>query len=117
MLHIDAGLRHSLIGSQHGVLDERSEAARLLLREAVLGGIEAADFASIVDLVVGRIEALDGADAAFAAHDRLPQRLHADACGRNRAHAGNHDAVRSVGSLGVHGCLAHSAIPPSMQIT
>ena len=117
VLHGKARLRDRLVRGDDRVLHEALEAARLLLREAVLGGIEAADLASIVDLVVGRVEALDGADAAFAAHDRLPQRLHADTRGRDRAHAGNHDAVRSVGSLGVHGCLAHSAIPPSMQIT
>ena len=117
VLHGKARLRDRFVGGDDRVLHEALEAARLLLREAVLGGIEAADFASIVDLVVGCVEALDGADAAFTAHDRLPQRLHTDARGRDCAHAGNHDTVRSVGSLGVHGCLAHSAIPPSMQIT
>ena len=130
-LHVEAGHLEGLVGRHDGVLDEALEAARLLLAQPVLGGIEIANLAGDVHLVLVRVEALDRIDAAFLAVDGIPQRLDAHAGGRDGAHAGDDDAVRAVGTARLDargiggnralqlesGLLAHNDIPPSMQIT
>ena len=119
-LEVQARLRQRLVGSDDGVLHEALEPARLLLRDAVLGSVEIAHLGGDMNVVVGRVEARDRPDAAGAAHDRVPQRLHAHAGRRHRAHAGDDHAVRAVGAARarrVRNVLAHSDIPPSMQTT
>ena len=117
VVHGKPRLGDCLVGGDDGVLHEALEPAALLLREAVLGGVEARDLAGVVHLVIARVEALDGADAAFAAHDGAPKGLHPHAGRRDRAHAGDDDTMRPVGSARGRIRFTHSAIPPSMQIT
>ena len=118
--HFQAGLGQRLVGRHDGVLHEALEAARLLLGQAVLDTVEVAHLAGNVHLVLARIEALDGLNAALAPHERLPQRLNAHAGRRHRAHAGDDDAMGAVGPPGLNALacvLAHRDIPPSTQMT
>ena len=119
LLHVDAGLSHGLVGGYDGVLDEALEAARLLLGQPVLGRVEVTHLARHMHIERFMIEVRNGANAATLAHDRIPQRVHADAGGRDRAHAGDDDAVGAVGTTrcGRIDYLTHSAKPPSMQMT
>ena len=113
MLHIDAGLRHSLIGSQHGVLDERSEAARLLLGEARLQRIIAGNAANHIHIELLALFFGQKVKAALSCRNLAPQRLYAETGRGNRAHAGNNDALKLIVLLNV----AHSDIPPSIAKT
>ena len=119
LLHVDAGLRHGLIGGHDGILNEALETTRLLFRQPVLGGIEIAHLARHMHVEIVVIEVGNSANAAALAHHRIPKRIHADAGGRDGAHAGDDD---SMGAVGTAGCrridyLTHSAKPPSMQMT
>ena len=116
--HFQAGLGQRLVGRHDGVLHEALEATRLLLGQAVLDAVKVAHLAGDVHLVLARIEALDGRDAAAALHERLPQRLGAHTGRRHRAHAGDDDAMGAVGPPGLDALvLAHKDIPPSTQMT
>ena len=85
----------------------------------MLGRVEVTNLARHVHIERLMIEVRNGANAAALAHDRIPQRIHADAGGRDRAHAGDDDAVGAVGTAryGRIDYLTHSAKPPSMQMT
>ena len=119
LLHVDAGLGHGLVGRHDGILDEALETARLLLGQPVLGRVEIMHLARYMHIEIIVIEVRNGANAAALAHDRIPQRIHADAGGRDRAHAGDDDAVGAVGTTRCRRIdyLTHSAKPPSMQMT
>ena len=119
VVHVDARLRHGLVGGDERVLHEALEAARLLLRQAIFRGVEIGHLGRDAHLVVACIEVRDGAHAAALAHDGIPQRLNAHARRRDGAHARDDDAVRAVRApdLHVRYLLAHSAKPPSTQMT
>ena len=119
LVHVDAGLRHGLVGGNDGVLDETLEAACLLFRQPVLGGIEIAHLARHMHVEIVVIEVGNSANAAAFAHHRIPKRVNADAGGRDGAHTGDDHAVSAIGTArcGRIDYLTHSAKPPSMQMT
>ena len=119
IVHGQARLGHGFVSCDHGVLDEALETARLLLGKAMLGSVKATHLAGVMNLIFRCVETFDRRDAALLAHDGVPQRIHADTCRRNGAHARDDDALRAIRTTKVHVlvCRAHRESPPSMLIT
>ena len=85
----------------------------------MLGRVEVTHLARHMHIERFMIEVRNSINAAAFAHHRIPQRAHADAGGRDRAHTGDDDAMGAVGAArcGHLDYLTHSAKPPSMQMT
>ncbi len=85
----------------------------------MLGRVEVTHLARHMHIERFMIEVRNSINAAAFAHHRIPQRVHADAGGRDRAHTGDDHAVGAVGAArcGHLDYLTHSAKPPSMQMT